>query len=216
MKQASLTGVIVALQLGSFSVVLETVASGISALSFTTFVIVMQPIHLAIGIVEGLVTATVVSFVYTARPEMLQSAMETRPLGNISMRNIVLVFLALTLLTGGILSWSASENPDGLEWSIAKVTGAGEVTGTEQSLHHVLAAIQERTAFLPDYSFPSTQGEKATTEVATAGKEGQDNSGRLGTSVSGGVGSLLTLAMAVLIGFFLRRETSGKGLKAEG
>ncbi|MCX5869422.1 MAG: energy-coupling factor ABC transporter permease [Deltaproteobacteria bacterium] len=211
---ASIIGVIVALQLGAFSVVLETVASGISALPFTTFVILMQPIHLAIGFVEGLVTATVVSFVYTARPEIPQSAMETRPLGNISVRNIVLAFLTLTFLTGGVLSWYASENPDGLEWSIAKVTGAGEVTGTEQSLHHVLAAIQGKTAFLANYSFPSKQGEKAATEVATAGKEGQDTSGRLGTSVSGGVGSLLTLTMVVLIGFFLRRKKSCKG--AEG
>jgi len=213
---ASIIGVVVALQLGSFSVVLETVASGISALPFTTFVIVMQPIHLAIGIVEGLVTATVVSFVYTARPEILQSVIETRPLGNISVRNIVLTFLALTLLTGGVLSWYASENPDGLEWSIAKVTGAGEVTGTEQSLHHVLAAIQGKTAFLANYSFPSKQSGKAATEIAAAGKEEQDNSGRLGTSVSGGVGSLLALIMAVIIGFLLRRKISCKGLKAEG
>ncbi|MDP3695265.1 MAG: energy-coupling factor ABC transporter permease, partial [Desulfocapsaceae bacterium] len=148
---ASIIGVVVALQLGAFSVVLETVASSISALPFTTFVVLMQPIHLAIGIVEGLVTATVVSFVYTVRPEILQSAMGTRPFGNISVRNIVLAFLALTLLTGGVLSWSASENPDGLEWSIAKVTGTSELTGTEQSLHHILAAIQKKTAFLANY-----------------------------------------------------------------
>jgi cobalt/nickel transport system permease protein len=207
---ASVIGVAVALQLGAFSVVVETVASGISALPFTTFVALMQPIHLAIGLVEGLVTATVVSFVYTARPEILQSAMGTRPLGNLSVRNIVFAFLAMTLLTGGVLSWYASENPDGLEWSIAKVTGTSEVTGTEQPLHHVLAAIQEKTAFLADYSFPSKQGEKTATEGGMAGKEAQDTSGRLGTSVSGGVGSLLTLAMAVLIGFFLRRETTGQ------
>jgi cobalt/nickel transport system permease protein len=208
---ASIIGVVVALQLGAFSVVVETVASGISALPFTTFVVLMQPIHMAIGLIEGLVTATVVSFVYTARPEILQSALETRPLGNLSVRNIVLAFLAMTLLTGGVLSWYASKNPDGLEWSIAKVTGAGEVSGTKQSLHHVLAAIQEKTAFLADYSFPSKRGEKAATEVTTGGKEGKDNKARLGTSVSGGVGSLLTLTMAVLIGFFLRRETAGKG-----
>lgn len=212
---ASIIGVIIALQLGALSVVLETVTSGISALPFTTFVVLMQPIHLAIGIVEGLVTATVISFVYTARPEILQSAMETRPLGNIAVRNVILAFLALTLVTGGVLSWYASENPDGLEWSIAKVTGTGEVTGTEQALHHALAAIQEKTAFLAHYSFPAKQEAKAT-EMAATGKEGLDNSGRLGTSVSGGVGSLLTLTLAVIIGFFLRRETAGKRLKTEG
>ncbi len=203
---ASIVGVVVALQLGALSVVLETVASGISSLPFTTFVILMQPIHLAIGFVEGLVTAAVISFVYAARPEILQSAMATRPLGNIPVRNIILAFLALTLLTGGVLSWFASENPDGLEWSIAKVTGAPEVIGTEKSLHHTLAAIQGKTAFLPDYSFKTQEGGEAA-KAATAGEGGQDNSGRLGTSVSGGVGALLTLVLAAIIGFFLKRRS---------
>ena len=31
----------------------------------------MQPIHLAIGLVEGLITAAVLCFVYEARPELL-------------------------------------------------------------------------------------------------------------------------------------------------
>jgi cobalt/nickel transport system permease protein len=205
---ASILGVVVALQLGAFSVVLETVTSGISALPFTTFVVLMQPIHLAIGIVEGLVTATVVSFVYTARPDIVRSALETRPLGNVSVRSIVFPFLILSLLTGGILSWYASKNPDGLEWSIAKVTGAGEITGTEQPLHRLLAAIQQKTAFLPDYSFQSKQSGEAAAEGITPGKKAQDNSGRLGNSISGVIGSLLTLAMAVLIGFFLKRKAS--------
>ena len=32
----------------------------------------MQPIHLAIGLVEGLITAAVLLFVYESRPELLQ------------------------------------------------------------------------------------------------------------------------------------------------
>jgi len=201
---ASVVGVVTALQLGAFSVVLETVASGISSLPFSTFVILMQPIHLAIGFVEGLVTAAVVSFVYTARPEILQSAVENRPLGNIFVRNIILAFLALTLLTGGVFSWYASENPDGLEWSIAKVTGAAEVTGTEKALHHSLAAIQKITAFLPDYSFKSEEGKKEPA-AETADKESPGK--RLGTSVSGSVGAMITLGLVAIIGLILRRRT---------
>src|SRR5512139_1540816 len=49
---ASMVSAIVALQLGPFSVVLETLLSGRSELPFTTFILLMQPIHLAIGIVE--------------------------------------------------------------------------------------------------------------------------------------------------------------------
>ena len=71
---ASILSVVVGLQLGAFGVVLQTLASGVTALPFTTFTMLMQPIHLAIGIVEGLVTAAVLSFVYKARPEILESA----------------------------------------------------------------------------------------------------------------------------------------------
>ena len=48
----------------------------------------MQPIHLGIGIVEGLVTAAVVAFVWQARPEILQSARDARPIGTVPMRNL--------------------------------------------------------------------------------------------------------------------------------
>ena len=51
---ASTLSAVLGLQLGAFGVVLETVASGITALPFSTFVLLMQPIHLAIGLVEGM------------------------------------------------------------------------------------------------------------------------------------------------------------------
>lgn len=123
---ASITAAIVGLQLGAFAVVAETALSGISALPFSTFVAIMQPIHLAIGLVEGLVTAAIISFVYKARPEIIKSATEARPGVAYSLRAVVICFLIAALLTGGVLSRFASEQPDGLEWSIAKVTGRAE------------------------------------------------------------------------------------------
>ena len=50
---ASVIAAVIGLQMGAFSVVLETTASGISALPFAQFVELMLPIHLAIGAVEG-------------------------------------------------------------------------------------------------------------------------------------------------------------------
>ena len=61
---ASIIGCVVTLQLGAFSVVLETSLSGITELPFGAFVALMQPIHLAIGLVEGLITSAVLLFVY--------------------------------------------------------------------------------------------------------------------------------------------------------
>lgn len=54
---ASVLGCVATLQLGAFSVVLETTLSGITALQLGAFAVLMQPIHLAIGLVEGLITA---------------------------------------------------------------------------------------------------------------------------------------------------------------
>ncbi len=65
---------------GAFSVVLETTASGISALPFAQFVELMLPIHLAIGVVEGLATAAIVIFISKAQPSLLRPAdLETGP-----------------------------------------------------------------------------------------------------------------------------------------
>ncbi len=195
---ASMVAAIIGLQLGAFGVVMETVLSGISSLPFSTFLFIMQPIHLAIGVVEGLVTAAVISFVYNAKPEIVLSAMEARPIGVHPIRNIILGFLAVTLLNGGVLSRFASEHPDGLEWSITKVTGKEELKGPEQGLHGTLAAIQEKLAFLLDYSY------KKDPDTNTAGKKAEG--GKFGTSVSGIVGVTLTLGLTFIIGIMLKRR----------
>ena len=100
---AAIIAAIAGLQMGAFAVVLETVSSGISSLPFSTFVLLMQPIHLAIGIVEGFVTAGIIAFVYKARPEILRGAVEARPIPGHPIRDVLLAFLAAALLTGGRL-----------------------------------------------------------------------------------------------------------------
>ncbi len=189
---ASIIAAVIGLQLGAFAVVLETVASGISSLPFGAFVLLMQPIHLGIGIVEGLVTAAVVSFVWQARPEVLQSAEEARPMGSLPIKSLLVIFACATLLTGGVVAWFASEYPDGLEWSIAGVTGSEELPEAEHGIHSVLGHFQEKLAFLPDYSFPA--------------KEGEGGGGKTGTSVSGVVGGIISLVLCALIGFILKQR----------
>ena len=206
MMIATMISASVGLQLGPFSVVLETLFSGISSLPFSTFVLLMQPIHLAIGVVEGFVTNGVVSFVFKARPEILQDALAARAVGNRPTGNIVIVFLIVTLFTGGFVSWFASKNPDGLEWAIARVTGEEGLKGSEQGLHRVLAAIQEKTAILPDYTFRKPS-EPKTHDALPAGEHKKDERSRLGTSISGLFGSLMVLALAFLSGVILKKRT---------
>jgi cobalt/nickel transport system permease protein len=193
---ASIFAVVAALQLGAFAVVLETLLSGITKLPFGTFLILMQPIHLAIGIIEGIVTAAVLCFVYKARPEIMDSVIEgTAVKSGVPVRNIIIALAVITLITGGLLSLFVSSHPDGLEWSIEKITGTTEIE-TEHSFIEGTAAIQEKTAFMPDYNF-------------------KDEGSLTGTTVAGLTGGIITFLLAgisVLIISLVKRKQKNKAV----
>lgn len=192
---ASLVATVAALQLGAFLVVLQTLFSGISELPFAPFLMLMQPIHLAIGIVEGLVTAAVVSYVWKARPEIL--ATTGGKLSAPGWKPVLLGLAAATLLVGGILSWFASSQPDGLEWAMFHTSGREELALPEAGLHQSLAGLQDKTALLPDYGF--RDGGKEDGGAAEVWPVVD-----VGASLSGLVGGVLTLLVAVLAVWLLR------------
>lgn len=197
----SMIAAIIGLQLGSFGVVLETVFSGISQLPFKTFLLLMQPMHLAIGIMEGLVTAAVVTFVWKARPEILTAANRGKVEGNIETKKVIIGLIIAAAIAGGVLSWFASSNPDGLEWAIFRTSGKEKLESYEYA-HKALAGIQEKTAFLPDYGFKKTKIEIESRSGASPSWPAVGT----GTSVSGLVGGALTLLTIFLIGILLRRR----------
>jgi len=193
---ASVVSVVIGLQMGAFTVVLQTLLSGKTELPFNTFVLLMQPIHLAIGVIEGLITASIVIFVWKARPEILERTVIGKSLSGVSMKKLLSGLLISAIIVGGVFSWFASSNPDGLEWSMEKTAGTAELEATT-GIHKIISEIQSKTAFLPDYSFkskdenkeePSTKTEEAWPSVSA------------GTSLSGIVGGALTLGLAALTG----------------
>jgi cobalt/nickel transport system permease protein len=193
---AAIAAVVAGLQLGAFGVVLQTVLSGVTELPFRAFVIVMQPIHLAIGIVEGIVTAAVLCYVYHNRKNILEQALGHRSAENASMKRVYIGFLVSALIIGGVFSWFASAKPDGLEWAIGKVAGETEL-GSGSELHEVAQSLQNTTAILPDYALD----EDSTVD------------GKLGTSLSGVVGGSITLASAMGFGALIMLFKKRKGGK---
>lgn len=180
MTISSIAAVVIGLQLGAFAVVLETQLSGITELPFSTFVLLMQPIHLAIGLVEGIITAAVLCFVYEMRPEIMESTFDRTAIkSGVPMRNVLITISVITLLVGGALSLFASSYPDGLEWSMGRAAGTTELEA-KGSILEGAASIQEATAFMPDYDFKDA---------------GEDASGT-GTKVAGIVGGVLTFFLA--------------------
>lgn len=198
-----LIGAVVGLQLGALGVVSQTAASGVSELPFGSFVALMQPIHLAIGVVEGLVTAGVIAFVARAQPEILVRATRREPLRGLSLKPVLIGLGVAALLAGGVLSWFASSDLDGLEWSIAAIAGDAAITSTADSgVHEDLAAVQEKTSVLPDYAFPD-----AGTGGAEDGAEPARPAVDTGTTVAGVTGAAVVLGLAALIGALLRRRS---------
>ena len=99
---ASVLGCVLTLQLGALSVVIETSLSGITELPFGAFLALMQPIHLAIGLVEGLITAAVLLFVYQARPELLQCTEgSAQGAQRISRKAALAILAAAAIVVGG-------------------------------------------------------------------------------------------------------------------
>lgn len=191
---ASTIAAVIGLELGAAGVVLQTVGSGVSELPFRAFLLLMLPIHLAIGLVEGLVTAAVVSFVWKARPELVAPSSGTRPV-IASIKPVLLALAIVALAAGLILSWFASSHPDGLEWAIARTSGQEELTVPADTLHLPLAAVQEKTAFLPDYDFQDSSSSQESWPAVNAG-----------TSLAGFIGGGLTLLLAGVIGALLKKR----------
>jgi cobalt/nickel transport system permease protein len=211
LSAAAAVAAVVGLELGAMAVVLQTLASGRSELTLGPFAALMGGIHLPIGVIEGFVTAAVLGYVLKIRPGLTAQALGTAagPAERTGGLAPVLGSLAIAaLVTGGLLAWFASTKPDGLEWSISRTAGRTEVGSTGSGISGTLARLQERTAILPDYALPSG---KAGGRPQGEGPAPRWPAVDQGTSLSGVVGALLTLALAGLLGFAMTRRRRARG-----
>lgn len=193
---ATIISAIMALQLGSFSVVLETLFSGKTELPLLEFALFMQPIHLIIGLVEGFITAFVIIFLLKSKKELLYtpiniSSREGRYYKKNSKKSILIGLLLVSLIIGAGLSSFASSYPDGLEWSIEK-TSKTPISSTS-NLHSKADVFQKKSTLFPDYTL--------------------EGMGKIGENLSGLAGTLITFLAVVIIGFtlyFIKRKTVPK------
>ena len=191
---AAVLAAVVGLQLGSLGVVVQTWASGISSLPLATFAALMQPIHLAIGVVEGLATAAIVLALRRLRPDLMDLAAPVRPL-----RAALLGLTVTALFLGGVLSWFASPNADGLEWSMEHAATA-PLTPPTSAAHQAAAALQARVAVLPDYGLPQAHAAEPAPRDEPAWPAVD-----AGTSLAGVVGGLATLVVVLALAWAVRR-----------
>lgn len=127
---ASVFASIAALQLGSIAVVAESAISG-SITNLSMFMSLMCSIHLAISVVEGVVTGAVVAI---AQKTNLSKTFSYSVGG-------------IALILCGIISNYASSKPDGLEWSLLNMSDSF-VAQTQGQIYALSEMLQAKIAIL--------------------------------------------------------------------
>lgn len=156
---ASCVSGMLAMTLGALGVVVETYISGIAQIPLADFVMLMIPIHVLIGLGEGLITSAVVWF--ALEQNMIHNQQLTQITQRRSSKSILLAAVLGLMLPVIALTWFASSHPDGLEWSLERSSAQLLEEQPATPVHEFTQSLQQNTTILPDYTF----GVDATSET---------------------------------------------------
>lgn len=148
----SILACVIGLEAGAVLVTAETELSSITALPARDFLSLMAIIHLAIGVGEGIATGAVILFIEKTRPDLLNGRKRDR-IRSDRMKKTVIIFAIAAAVTAGGLSFFASSDPDGLEWSIEKITGTTDIVPeAADAISRAAESTQQTTSIMPDYN----------------------------------------------------------------
>ena len=188
---------VVAVESGAVLVPVEAALSGVLAVPFSTFLVTMVGVHFLVGLVEGLITVSVLGYLQQVRPDLILDSVPGKI--RLSRKTVLITLLIFAMTAAAGLSLLASQMPDGLEWSYRNRPDQPEfkpIITIESTTIKAADGFQSKYAPLPDYS---VRGASANTSKAW-------------TSFAGVVGSLLTM-LAIWVGMLFIRE---KQVKAPG
>ena len=169
---------------GAALVPVQAHLSGVLAIPMRSFLAVMVGVHLVIGAVEGAITFAVVAFVRHVRPAAL-GLDAAGPPEKLSRKALIVSLLVTAVMLAGVVSWFASGDPDGLEWSYQEHSyDTPAAVANDSSAIAGVDAWQEKWAPMPDYDY---------------GQGGW-------TSVAGLVGTALTLILVYGAAKLLRKR----------
>lgn len=177
---------------GAAMVPVQTHLSGVLAVPFWYFLLVMLALHVIIALIEALITFVVVLYILRIRPDAiaidLSHLRDARPRAGARAMTASLLIAALVL--GGIGSLFASESPDALEMlTSTEATSRPMIQPSDDALIEQADQVHERLAPMPDYQVPNLGPV-------------------LGTSLSGVIGTIVTLVVVWLIGRTIRARTT--------
>ena len=194
---------------GAALVPIQAKISGVMQIPLSHFLVVMVGVHLLIGLFEGLITFAVIAYLRLARPAAVGLAgAQPRP-SRLGRGSVVVSVLLTAGLLAGAVSWFASSQPDGLEWSYL-VRNYGQAENALKEPSGAVAGanhLQSKWSLMPDYNkraapFGVAAGEPEQVESASSGWPAIDG----WVSVAGLLGTAVTLAIVYLAAVLLRKR----------
>lgn len=180
---ATFAATMIGMLAGAAMVPVQVTLSGVAKLPFGEFMLVIVGIHLLVALGEAIITFLVIGYLARVRPASLGTVADR--LGpasaGVSSRAVLVSLAVVALLLAGVVSRFASKLPDALEWrtSIEEAGAAAVVVENPSEVVAEISGWQERTSPLPDYKW---------------------------TSLSGLLGTVVTLILVALIGMALKRR----------
>ena len=204
---------------GAALVPIQAKISGVMQIPLSHFLVVMVGVHLLIGLFEGLVTFAVIAYLRLARPAAVGVVGPQAGPTRLGRRPVVVSVLLTAGVLAGTVSWFASTQPDGLEWSYL-VRGYGQAENALKEPSGTVAGAndwQSKWSLMPDYS-------KRGAPLGVAGGEPEEADVPQSdwpeidgwVSVAGLLGTAATLAIVYLAGVLLRKRPRRAGPAAQG
>jgi len=195
----ALAATLITVEAGAVLIPIQAHFSGVLAVPLPVFLLTMLAVHLLVGLLEGLLTISVLQYLQQLRPGL--SVMPLPGKRRLSKKATLGTLALVALLLGGVFSLFASDLPDGLEWTYAsrpERPGFRSMTDQVHPSAQRVDELQARIAPLPDYTRRGAAlGQQNTEphEVPSAW-----------TSFAGVTGSLLTMGIIWLVSPIIRKR----------
>ncbi len=184
----------VSLVAGAMLVTVQAGLSGVLAVPLKTFMTTMAGVHIIIGFIEGVITATVVLYLNRVCPRAMAECPGRTPEANKPL--VYAGLLIASLVIGAGLSLLASNKPDGLEWSYSQrpdQPGFKSIVSNDDPAVMRAEALQSKYSPLPDYTMRLKVGGSGEAHVGWK-------------SFAAVVGAFVTMAVIWLTGWVISRR----------
>lgn len=204
---------VVAVTAGAALVPVEAGLSGVLSIPTLDFLAVMLGVHVLIGLFEGLITFAVIAYLARVRPAVLglssgDAARDARD--RLSPSMLAVTILATAAALSGVVSLLASQHPDGLEWTIERLSPKSALASA-QAAQEIDVMPMQADAPASHVPTPAAQVEVAPPQTLATGSDANTLAGynwRHGwISLAGLLGTGVTLGVLLLVARALRLRT---------